>query len=215
MKINNLYEVKIYPTSSTNIEINNIATVNIKVVDFNNNPITNKNITVKCDKGFFQNWSNYDSDIDDIHELNNVKTFTGTTDDKGWFDCTYYASEWGLCTLSCDVEKLQFFVGGFKQLTVSSKNNWDCIFQVNEATRHCRLRWYYNNSSLTLVNETKTIDTITLPKTEYYPVTDITKATYNPRVGIRFAPNGDIKMRTMYSYSTTMANHYEYFEWHY
>lgn len=210
----NLYEVKIYSTS-TNIEINTIQGVNIQIQDFNGNPIANKNITVTCDKGIFTQWSNNDSTGNNLHSLNNVKSFTGTTDSTGWFDCTYKATEWGLCTLSCDVEKLQIFVKGFKQLSISSTKNWETLFQVDESTRHCRLRWKYNDASISLNSTAKIIDTITLPKEEYYPNSNINKTTYNSRVNTILSTNGNIYLRTIPSYTTTMAAHYEYFEWHY
>ena len=206
--IANLFEVKIinnttgkYLNINDGIDnTNNYSLVTVVATDFNNQPVVNKNLTISCDKGKFSN---------------NNQSYTGTTDNDGKFEVTYLPTEWGLCTLSCDVSKCQFLVKGFKQIPITSTNNRDCTFQVNELTRHCKLLWYFTNSSLSLTGTSTLLDTITFPKQEYYPINNISKATYNPRISFILSETGNIYVRAMQSYSTTMSAHYEYFEWHY
>jgi len=217
MNVNNFYEVKIYNSHSStlNANINDVKIFNIQVVDYNNNPLKDKTIEVSCDKGHFVNWSNYDADANDIHTLNNVKNFTGTTDTDGKFDCTYRANEWGLCTISCDTVKLQLFVVGFKTMNVTSQKGYKCTFQVDESYRSCRL--VINLPSHTLVNSESTpLDTIGFPKQEYYPPLGLHTSSYRSDIKYHLKTNGELMGRTYDGLSSSSVSaHTEVFEWHY
>ena len=190
--INNLYEVKIYPSTDTNIAIDTNIGINLKVTDFNGNPITNKNITVTCDKGVFTQWSNYTSSGNYLHSLNNVKSFTGTTDNTGWFDCTYKGNEWGLCTISADVNKLQLFITGFKNTSFAKTPTNTCTLQVDESQRACRLT--YNLPTKTITSSTVYGDTGIIP-VKYRPPKNKFFISHHPDVVFTLTSDGSIGYR--------------------
>jgi len=221
MSVNNLYEVKIYHSDSSSLNANidgenlldDIKVFTIQVVDYNNNPLKDKTIEVSCDKGYFTLWTNDDGDVN--HTLNNVKSFTGTTNTDGKFDCIYRANEWGLCTISCDTVKLQLFVTGFKTMNVTSQKGYECIFQVDESYRSCRLA--INLPSHTLVNSESTpLDTIGFPKQKYYPPLGLHISSYRSDIKYHLTTNGELMGRTYDGLSSSSVSaHTEVFEWHY
>lgn len=166
--INYLYEIEL-SCSNTLPTIDETTTVTVTVNDFNNTPLPNIALTISVDKGYFTKYTkdNADTNINGT----NTKSYNGVTGSDGTFTMTCKTSEWGLCTISCDTKKIQYYVTGFKTLSVTSAQGNSCTFKVDESQRACWLQWTMPSTSLT--GSAKTIDTITLPDEKYkanYPV---------------------------------------------
>ena len=94
MQITDLYQTKITcSTYNANIDSTNTV-ITVKLIDFNGNAVTNKSVTLTCDKGYF-NKKNSTS-----ISGTTTKSITLTTNSSGEITGTWTASEWGLCTFS-------------------------------------------------------------------------------------------------------------------
>ena len=108
MQINDLYQTKI-TCSTYNATIDSANTiVTVRLVDFNGNSVTNKSVTLTCDKGYFN--KNGSTSISGT----TTKSITATTNGSGEITATWTASEWGLCTFSANTSNIQVKVTGWK-----------------------------------------------------------------------------------------------------
>lgn len=209
--ITKLYETKI-SCSNINPIIDDIIDITIAILDFNGNPLSNISITLNVDKGHLLSCKK-DNSTTDI----NTQSYTRTTGSDGKLYFTYKADEWSLCTFSCDTEKLQVFVHGFKKKNVTSTNS--CNFWVDESERCCRLQWSCPAISLHSNSSDTAIDTITLPETKYYANANVYNSTYRSDILFYLQMNGQIRGRTIAGVTSSsprsMSAHSEYFEWHY
>ena len=115
MQITDLYQTKITcSTYNANIDSTNTV-ITVKLIDFNGNAVTNKSVTLTCDKGYF-NKKNSTS-----ISGTTTKSITLTTNSSGEITGTWTASEWGLCTFSTNNTNNQVKVSGWKQIV--NQNN--------------------------------------------------------------------------------------------
>ena len=206
--INSLYEI-IIEIDNSNPNIDDTVEITVKIQDFNNNPLSDINLQVSIDKGYFTKYTRNSTDT----TLNtSTIRYTGVTGSDGTFTMTCKASEWGLCTFTCDTKKIQYFVNGFKTLNVTSANG--AVFQVDESRRACRLKWNFVSTKLSQTK--KQLDTIKFPNNKYAPPFYIYVPTYRPDIVFILYSNGQVWGRTNGNVtSRTMDNHVELFEWHY
>jgi len=114
MQISDLYQTKI-TCSTYNANIDSTDTViTVKLIDFNGAAVTNKSVTLTCDKGYFN--KNGSTSISGT----TTKSITATTNSSGEITATWTASEWGLCTFSANSTKSSVKIRGFKVLTDTS-----------------------------------------------------------------------------------------------
>ena len=115
MQITDLYQTKI-TCSTYNANIDSTDTViTVKLIDFNGAAVTNKSVTLTCDKGYFN--KNGSTPISGT----STKSITATTDSSGEITATWTASEWGLCTFSTNTTNTQIKVNE-KQLIIQQVN---------------------------------------------------------------------------------------------
>ena len=108
MQITDLYQTKI-TCSTYNANIDSTDTViTVKLIDFNGAAVTNKSVTLTCDKGYFN--KNGSTTISGT----STKSITATTDSSGEITATWTASEWGLCTFSTNNTNIQVRITGWK-----------------------------------------------------------------------------------------------------
>ena len=211
--ISKLYDIQMECESNggytSNVTIDDFVIIKVKVSNFNGEPMPNTSVAV--------NWNKGDSTIGYSAELSDTSWYTITketsvqTNSQGFFHLKYHASAWGLCTVLCGHSRLQFYVRGFKEIDVTSTN--DCSFEVDESIRCCRLKWKYTYSGNVPFTAT-TVDTISLPAKYQGAAFLVPKKTYNSRI-IAIIYNQTIVIKSMETYSGSMNNHYEYFEWYY
>lgn len=122
MQISDLYQTKI-SCSTYNANIDSTDTVvTVKLIDFNGAAVTNKSVTLTCDKGYFN--KNGSTSISGT----TTKSITATTNSSGEITATWTASEWGLCTFSTNNSNIQIKVGGWK----TARNTTDVVVRYNE-----------------------------------------------------------------------------------
>ena len=108
MQISDLYQTKI-TCSTYNATIDSTNTViTVKLIDFNGAAVTNKSVTLTCDKGYFN--KNGSTAISGT----TTKSITATTNSSGEITATWTASEWGLCTFSTNNINTQVNVKGWR-----------------------------------------------------------------------------------------------------
>lgn len=142
-----LYEIKFTP-SETLLRINRSISINIKLIDFNGNNVSGKNITVKCDKGVFTN--------------NNSNTYTNTTGNNG-LNVNFKTDSNGIITITVIVEgvvrkeNLQLYADTFKRMILNGNNNdGDVYLYINDRIKQCFL---YYPCKLTKYYKKKSSDT--------------------------------------------------------
>ena len=140
MQITDLYQTKI-TCSTYNANIDSTDTViTVKLIDFNGNAVTNKSVTLTCDKGYFNKKGS--TSISGT----TTKSITLTTNSSGEITGTWTASEWGLCTFSTSNSSqpahIQVNVTGWRIHT----NNSDYTFLYNHEL--CELRVHIASTSI-------------------------------------------------------------------
>ena len=119
MIINELYQTKIEcvkdntttPYYNVNIDATDVKVI-VSLIDFNGAAVSNKAVTLTCDRGTFTTAKSGSS----TSITNNGKTFTGTTGSDGKISVLYTASEWGLATFSTNNITAQCNVTGWKSV---------------------------------------------------------------------------------------------------
>lgn len=86
------------------------AVVNLR--DYKGDALSNKNVTLTVDKGYFVN----PSDANDTSR----KSISANTDSQGKVTVGYVASEWGLCTFTANKQSNQINVRGWKVIHSSN-----------------------------------------------------------------------------------------------
>lgn len=210
MDINNLYEVQIEclgATSTTGVIPDNFSSLNyipidyfvyfkISLIDFNGQSVvgelatqgvvlsSNKKIHIKCDKGNLANIL-VDDGIPASGQLRwtsiNAQEYDAGINSKGYTIIVYKASEWGLCTISADVNKTQLFVKGFKDMPLSKTPNNPSVFQVDESIRACRLK--YTVPAMTPTSTLTLLDNGIIP-TKYVPFSNCNQVHFRGDIGL-------------------------------
>ena len=140
MIISDMYQTKIEASNyNANIDsTNNVITVTL--LDFNNQPVTNKSVTLSCDKGYFTKKGS--TSISGT----TTKSVTVNTDSNGKITATWTASEWGLCTFSANNNKVQINVKGWK--VVQGADNLNSYFHIRvNGEGLAELNIHYNQSA--------------------------------------------------------------------
>lgn len=109
MIISDLYQTKI-SVPSFEVKIDSVITVTVKLLDFNNSPVSGKQVSLSVDRGVFQaitvGASGYLTD--------NNMVVKAVTDGNGEVQVTYKASSWGLATFTANMSHSQIRVSGWK-----------------------------------------------------------------------------------------------------
>ena len=100
MIINELYKTEI---TCTPLVVGEVKTVTIRLLDFNNNPLKSKQVTVYCDKGYFTS--------------NNQQSVTSTTDATGKLDLNYTSNDGGIVTFKANNTSFSSIISGWKEVT--------------------------------------------------------------------------------------------------
>ena len=170
MQISKLYETKL-ECSSYNVTIDSTdTTVTLTLVDFNGSPVTNTDVTLKADKGYFTKAVGKTTTT--YTDASATKTINATTDNNGKVVATWTASEWGLCMFSANnnttTVSVKYNNGGVKKIYDSN----GIIIYVQDNM----FRLSYNNNINIAVNDTwvtkTTLDNF-LPDTVYSVVTNL------------------------------------------
>lgn len=157
MQITDLYQTKI-TCSTYNANIDSTDTViTVKLIDFNGNAVTNKSVTLTCDKGYFNKKGS--TSISGT----TTKSITLTTNSSGEITGTWTASEWGLCTFSTNTVKAQVNIKGYKLVETIISNN------LTIKTYTDGIRVVYSVTGSTTINTG-----VLTNKVSYHPVADIT-----------------------------------------
>ena len=105
MIISDFYNTNI-SCSKYNVKINETITVTVELLDFNNEPVKNKEVKVDCSDGVY-----FTND-------------TGVTDNTGKVTFTLHTIDWGMQTIHCNNEMIMLNVrGGFKLVSINKNNN--------------------------------------------------------------------------------------------
>lgn len=95
----------IIDSSTYNLDINNSCTVTVTLLDYNNNPISNRSTTITCTDGTLNDSSS---------------SYTASTDNNGQIQVTYKAENWGLHYLECNNESIGIWIIGKKTFKTSA-----------------------------------------------------------------------------------------------
>lgn len=121
MIIRELYQTNIEVTQGTtgnsyyNVDIGSTdALVTVTLLDFNGNPVKNKNVTLTVDKGYFTQKGTSVNNQYTFNRADDSKSITVATGDNGKIHGVFTASEWGLCTFSANQTNTQILVTGWK-----------------------------------------------------------------------------------------------------
>ena len=187
MQISKLYETKL-ECSSYNVNIDSTdTTVTLTLVDFNGSPVTNTEVTLKADKGYFTKAVGKTTTT--YTDASATKTINATTDNNGKVVATWTASEWGLCTFSANNGNVQSNVQGWKRIysntsgTVTLYRNQDLF----------RLRGDDHSVSLTSSNawqDRMSFAEYFKPDTIYYSITSYTNTIF-----CRILSSGQFQMK--------------------
>ena len=183
MQITDLYQTKITcSTYNANIDSTNTV-ITVKLIDFNGNAVTNKSVTLTCDKGYF-NKKNSTS-----ISGTTTKSITLTTNSSGEITGTWTASEWGLCTFSTNTSHTQVIVKGYK--TIYNQNG----IQLRAYQDKCTAIFDTGSQSFT-TSETTWISGFV--PTGYRPANPIITHTTANLNGIIFIENtGNLKRKSL------------------
>lgn len=111
MIISDLYQTKI-STPSFEVKINSVITVTVKLLDFNNRPVTGKQVSLNVDRGTIQAITTGTSG----YVADNKLGANAVTDSNGEIAVTYKASSWGLATFTANMSHSQIKVSGWKKI---------------------------------------------------------------------------------------------------
>lgn len=122
MIISDLYQIRIecvnedgYPYYDVDIDSTDV-TVIVSVIDFNDEAVTGKNVTLTVDKGKFTSMTSTSSNYDSTGNVKDKKV-VATTNNEGKFAVKYTASEFGFVSfqtnIGCAIEHIK--VGGCRK----------------------------------------------------------------------------------------------------
>lgn len=174
MIINDLYQTRIDITKGTsgssyyNVGIGATdVTVTVLLVDFNNNPVSGKNVTLSVTKGYFT--KNGDKTLGGTL----YKSITAKTDSWGKITATYTASERGLVDFSANNTSISIEVTGWKNVDPDNLDIWTSLACDGVTKQKC----YTNGEYVALylsgkVDMFQTTEAIgELPLSQYAPTT--------------------------------------------
>lgn len=90
--------------------------ITITLLDFNNEPVSNEEVTVTCSGGLF--WYVKRSQTDQNAFLEEVSTVTIRTNDNGQFILGYWANEWGFINIQANNTNIKLYVTGWKEISL-------------------------------------------------------------------------------------------------
>lgn len=140
MIISDLYETEITCSNyNPSIDAENIQ-VTVRLVDFNKNPVPDKDVTLTVDKGSFTAVAS--TTVASVSA--NAKNITAKTNSEGKIIGIYKASEWGICTFNANNTNIQINVTGYK-LVQSIPSSATCYSGT------CSIKEYRNQDTVCVV----------------------------------------------------------------
>lgn len=200
MIINDLYQTRIDITKGTsgssyyNVGLDATdVTVTVLLVDFNNNPVGGKNVTLSVTKGYFT--KNGDKTLGGT----SYKSISATTDSLGKITATYTASERGLITFSANNTTISIEVTGWKNVDSDNSAVWSSV--AGTGVTHQKV---YTNGELAVLYLTgttypsATTDLIgEIPDWDYAPPHNVfSLCTNSQEVWVYLRNDGNIYLRT-------------------
>ncbi len=150
---------------------NDTLKIQAKITNGANNAISGETVTFSCDKGYF------------VSDNTLLKTVSGSTNSGGLANTWWIPSEWGLCSIYANNEKIQILVGGYKTYV-------DSRFKIyyNEDIVIFELNWQLTTN---LHNNQEWVDltSISIPA-ELRPPTRVTTALNFHDVYLTIDPSG-------------------------
>lgn len=205
MIITDLYQTRINATDYT-LAHNGETTLTINLKDFNGSNVTGKQINnITCDKGVF---TQITDKTRTNSSLNNVKTINGITNSNGEILLKFKATDWGLCTISCNNMKLQIFVNGWEEITPLTTSGG---FEVSNSA----LQLFVNGTLRLAVLKSKNTSAIfksgdvsyaNLIPTEYRPTVQVIGKTVYKNGRLLVDGSGNVYYHELDSVSTTGKN---------
>lgn len=188
MIISDLYQTKV-SVPSFEVKIDSVITVTVKLLDFNNSPVSGKQVSLSVDRGVFQavtvGASGYLTD--------NNMVAKAVTDGNGEVQVTYKASSWGLATFTANMSHSQIKVSGWKKIG-------DCTLAKSYSSNKPTARYYSNGEfgaiyvngafSVTKNSNTK----IASFSSSYAPPTTIYELCYNTTARLQITNAGAINL---------------------
>lgn len=186
------FDVEGYEVDVANLNTRNPAThypdetvyIAINITDFKNNRVDGLNTTITCDKGYF---------------LYNGQLKKSISDNIGKMGVWWIPSEWGLCTISANDEKIQILVGGYKTYTV------DNYYTIYYDDKMCHMSFYHNYGSTNFSHKTDWTDfgsALTLPQ-ELRPERFVTIVTARKHFHMLIKTTGVIAWKNLNTESIT------------
>ena len=174
MIINDLYQTRIDITKGTsgssyyNVGIGATdVTVTVLLVDFNNNPVSGKNVTLSVTKGYFTKTG------DKTLGGTLYKSITAKTDSWGKITATYTASERGLVDFSANNTSISIEVTGWKNVDPDNGDIWTSMVCDGVTKQKCYTNGeyvaLYLSGKIDMENTTESFGQ--LPDDDYAPST--------------------------------------------
>ena len=88
--------------------------ITITLLDFNNEPVSNEEVTVTCSGGLF--WYVKRNQIDRDAFPEEVSTVTMRTNNNGQFILGYWANEWGFINIQANNTNIKLYVSGWREI---------------------------------------------------------------------------------------------------
>lgn len=180
--ISDLYDVKITAPKSQ-IKYQEKIPITIKLIDFNGNGISEKNVTISTNNGAFLLNGNVG--------VGQNYTFFNLSSDGATIGFTM--STTGIAIINVKINNkikgsLQIFTEDYERVLLNTVNSIDTTYlYVNKKERICVLPYGYNKKSLTKGNSTsgygKIMEDTIIPE-EYNPLGVIVANTYRPDIAI-------------------------------
>jgi len=179
--LSDIYQTKI-EASNYNVSIDSTDNViTVTLLDFNNQPVTNKSVTLTCDKGYFTKKGSTNI------SGKTTKSVSVNTDSNGKITATWTASEWGLCTFSANSNKVQINVKGCRTSSNQyiNKYEFETYYQIVivKNTNYSVTPNYQDLGSI--------LSSVEAPEVDIYQ-----RSNGNDNVLIRLGSNGHVLFRT-------------------
>lgn len=168
MIINKLYKTVIDCTNNNwKWVIDDTKTITITLLDFNDEPVVDTEVTLTVDKGYFG---------DDTSAV----SFTGTTDVNGSVSVLYHASKWGFVTFTCNDCKVQALVTGWKKVQEINRTDVVGKIYVYSDGRYARVEYNVGNAITPNADNAPFDKNIGSVNSKYYPAMEFVSVTATP-----------------------------------
>lgn len=142
-------------------------TLTVKLLDFNDAPVSDTEVVLSVDKGYFGN--------DD-----SVTSYTALTDVNGEVSVDYTASSWGFVTFSCNECKVQALVTGWKKVQEINRSDVVGRIYVYSDGRYARLEYNVSDAITPNADNAPFDKNIGSVNSKYYPAMNFVSVTATP-----------------------------------